>query len=84
MHNNLIADLAAMDLDKDMIAELEDEESRYDDLPDDLKESGAIPAPLKDVRQATGKDREEWKTKLQNEFDSFSETNAIEKSEYLE
>ena len=50
--------LAAMDLGEETIADIEDGELSYERLPDELKEVGQIPVPLKDVRNSIGRYRE--------------------------
>ena len=49
---------AAIHLREDIIADIEDGELSYERLPDELKESGQIPVPLKEVRNSIGPDRE--------------------------
>ena len=47
-----------MNLDEETIADIDNGELSYERLPDELKEAGAIPVSLKDVRNSIGRDRE--------------------------
>ena len=46
----------------------DDEELVYDDLLDDLREAGAIPVLLREVRNAMGRNREKWETSMDNQL----------------
>merc|ERR1711989_89995 len=46
-------------------------------IQDEIKESGAITVPLKDVRNSIGKDRQEWKLALDAELHSLRHTGTI-------
>ena len=52
----------------------QEEDIRKEEIPDEIqeeiRESGAITVPLRDVRQTIGKDRQEWKLALEAEFQS--------------
>ena len=48
----------------------EEEEIKEGQIPEELKESGAIAVSLKGVGNTIGKDREEWNTALDNEMES--------------
>ena len=54
-----------------------DDELAYEELPEDLREAGAIPVPLRDVRNAIGKDRERWKLSIDGEYQNLLETGAV-------
>ena len=69
--------LAVIDLDEETIADIDDGELSYERLPDELKEAGAIPVSLKDVRNSIGRDREEWRIAIDAELNSLKETNSI-------
>ena len=43
-----------------------------------MKDSGAITAPLTDVRHAVGRDYEDWKAATQVEYETLKEKGAIE------
>ena len=47
-------------------------------LQDEIKESGAIAVPLRDVRNSIGKDRQQWQLALESELQSLRDTGAIE------
>ena len=53
---------------------MEVEEIEHDEIPEELKESGAIAVKLKDVRNSIGKDRAQWKLALEAELNSLRET----------
>ena len=44
------------------------EEMKTDEIPEELKESGAINVKLSDVRNTIGKDRAQWKLALESEL----------------
>ena len=53
------------------------EEIKLEEIPKELKESGAITVSLKDVRNSIGKDRAQWKFALETELNSLMEIGAI-------
>ena len=55
-----------------------EEDLKPEEVPEELKESGAIAVSLKDVRSSIGKDREQWKLALHSELQSLKETGAIQ------
>ena len=59
------------------------EEIKEDEIPEALKESGAIPVKLKDVRNSIGKDRAQWKLALEAELNSLRETGAIHEVKHV-
>ena len=59
------------------------EETKQDEIPEELKESGAIPVKLKDVRNSIGKDRAQWKLALEAELNSLREIGAIHEVKHV-
>ena len=59
------------------------EEMKVDEIPEGLKESGAINVKLGDVRNSIGKDRALWKLALESELNSLIETGSIHKVRHV-
>ena len=53
------------------------DELQPEEIPEELKESGAIIVSLRDVRNSIGKDRAQWKLVLEAEYNSLLETSAV-------
>ena len=53
------------------------EEIKPEEIPEELKESGAITVPLKDVKNSIGKDRAGWRLALEAELNLLMETGAV-------
>ena len=57
-----------------------EEDMRLEEIPEaiqkELKQSGAITASLKDVRNSIGRDRQEWKLALEAELQSLINTSC--------
>ena len=51
----------------------EAEEMKPEEIPEELKESGAVNVRLRDVRMSIGKDRAGWKLTLEAELHSLME-----------
>ena len=61
----------------------ENEDIKQEEIPDELKESGAINVSLKDVKNSIGKDRAAWKLALEGELNSLQETGAVVKVKHV-
>ena len=59
------------------------EEVKPEEIPEEMKESGAINVKLKDVRNSIGKDRQLWKLALESELNSLYETGAVHKVRHV-
>ena len=59
------------------------EEVKPDEVPEELKESGAITVNLKDVKNSIGKDRAGWKLALEGELNSLVETGGVFPARHL-
>ena len=55
----------------------EAEQVKPEEIPEALKESGAINVSLRDVRNSIGKDRAGWKLVLEAELHSLMETGSV-------
>ena len=55
----------------------ESEDLKPEEVPEELKESGAIAVSLRDVRDSIGRAREQWKLALHSELQPLRETGAI-------
>ena len=52
-------------------------------IPEELKESGAVIVSLRDVRNSIGRDREGWKIALDSELQSLLDAGAIHAVKHL-
>ena len=55
----------------------ETEEIQPSEVPEELKESGAINVSIRDVKNSVGKDRVGWKLALEGELNPLMETGAV-------
>ena len=55
----------------------EADEVKPEEVPEELKESGAIIVNLRDVRNSIGKDRADWKITLEGEYNSLMSNAAV-------